>query len=108
PPARGGRDDECRVADRSGLEERRRLKVAVGAARLDPELRELRRDVAGGNLVAAGARFPSFEQVVGEERDVRLEAFGTEIGRAGGRTRGDSDGQCRRGESSGHRTSPGE
>jgi len=52
----------------------------VTPRRLHAEQRELARDISRRDLVSARACFSSFERIVGDKRDVRLEAIGAEAG----------------------------
>ncbi len=55
-----------------GMQQRHRLEVtAVGTRRLQPQRRELRRQVGRRQVVASRARSPPFQQVIGQEADVR-------------------------------------
>lgn len=88
--AAAGGQGECRCRPRQ-----RRLEqfdfeevAAVLAAWRDAQQCELAGDVVCGDLVTPGSSFAPFEQVIGEEADVRTNAVGAEFRFSGNRCRG--------------------
>ena len=87
------------------LLERHHLIPAVAAAGLQPEAVEPARDVARGDVVSARTRVAPFEQVVGQELDVRAHLLGTDrrFGRRLGERGSGDGGEQQRGKAMAHK-----